>query len=172
MAAHWSVPSDSGFCVYSPQLGALCSPVPFVWSEENLSAYVIVKSTGMKVNTVQNMDNSRVFIFRSVDLLVCLGVTDLLMLLVFLSFAPPTQTKSCNSLTASKHSTTNGSEAVCCKGQTNKSISWFLMHMHACIVSQCYYDLIYYSFILFIIVNWHWSTPPPMIIDIYICVCV
>ena len=91
MAAHWSVPSDSGFCVYSPPLGALCSPLPFVWSEENLSAYVIVKSTRMKVNTVQNMDNSRVFIFRSGDLLVCLCVTDLLVLLVFLSFAPPNQ---------------------------------------------------------------------------------
>ena len=41
VAAHWSVPSDSGFCVYSPPLGALGSPLPFVWSEENLSAYVI-----------------------------------------------------------------------------------------------------------------------------------
>ena len=41
VATHWSVPSDSGFCVYSPPLGALCSPLPFVWSEEDLSAYVI-----------------------------------------------------------------------------------------------------------------------------------
>ena len=45
-----------------------------------------------------------------------------------------------------------------------KQKNYFLVcnvYIHACIVSQCYYELIYYSFVLFVIVDSHWFPPPP-----------
>ena len=46
----------------------------------------------------------------------------------------------------------------------------FNVYIHACIISQCYYELIYYYFVLIIIIDWHWFfSHAHMSIHIYIC---
>ena len=70
--------------------------------------------------------------------------------------AIPTKIKSCNSLTSFKTQLHKWFRSrFIAKKQKQKSISSFVMciYIHACIVSQCYYELIYYSFVLFIIIT-------------------
>ena len=76
----------------------------------------------------------------------------------------PTQIRSCNSLTSFKIQLHKWSRNRFLKKSKKISFLVFNVYIHARIVSQCYYVLIYYSFVLFIMICRFTLIFPPMFI--------